>query len=585
MIKKSKCWLLIGFLCLALSVAAGCNGEGVSSGGGQPTKIELNLVQESVELELFEEHDLQYTYTGQETLSWSVADSSIVSVVDGKLVALKEGETTVTVQSGELSDVCAVKVNGVKSELLNVFISQTQVSLYAGETYELTPTVKYGAKVIEEVNFSYESSNAAIVSVSTTGVLTATSIGEVSVSIVATALQTSVGCIVNVSVDTSGKISVNAMQSELYALAEYEGKTYQNSVQLQATVTEKGVQKNDATVVWASSNANVATVENGKIVAISVGEAEITATYLGEDGNSVKAVSFVSVLPVTHTVENTTDVIKTRAFTVDGLQTAIVSAYVTDGILKTDVPVVSGELDFSAIALVGKTTLVLNAGNVTLNMPVYLWTDAIFTVEGLQALLSSTDGHYRLEADLNLTGVAWSYAEPVTFKGVFDGGEYTLTGFAPTDCGLFYELGNGAKIQNLIFKNATLLVGNTAVGCLAASVAENAVVTIENVKGNIINNGNACGGLFGRIAKNASVTFKNGNLHIYAANTKTNGGALVGCADSVILMPSEAASVISTNINLCGSKAYEGFDNSASEAINALAVVRPTAYGQILNIY
>ena len=78
--------------------------------------------------------------------------------------------------------------------------------------------------------------------------------------------------------------------------------------------------KNDAAVVWTSSNESVATVENGKVVAVSLGSTEITATYVGEDGNSVKAVSFVTVVPVFHTVETKKDIIKTQAFALDGLQ-------------------------------------------------------------------------------------------------------------------------------------------------------------------------------------------------------------------------------------------------------------------------
>ena len=297
--KKSKWLLTTACLCIAMGAASGCKllGNNSSSEGEPQTKIELDLVSESVVLELFEEYELKYNYTGGETLSWSVDDASIVSVVNGKLVALKEGETTVTVQVGDLSDVCTVKVNGVKLDMLSVSVKESSVALYTGDSYTLSPTVVYGAKTLENCMFSYESSNAEIVSVSSSGELTANAAGNATIIVTASALGKSVGCMVNITVNASGNITLNTLESELFVLAEYDGKTYQNETKLQATVTEKGVLKNEAAVVWTSSNESVATVENGKVVAVSLGSTEITATYVGEDGNSVKAVSFVTVVP------------------------------------------------------------------------------------------------------------------------------------------------------------------------------------------------------------------------------------------------------------------------------------------------
>ncbi|MBE7100856.1 MAG: hypothetical protein E7364_04525 [Clostridiales bacterium] len=590
--KSRNKWLLaLACACMALGVATGCKGSSGSSTGGDQTSIELNIVSESVELELFEEYDLQYTYTGEKALSWRVEDSSVVTVENGKLVALKEGETTVTVQVGKLSDICTVKVNGIKSELLKISVDNSQISLYAEETCAIVPTVVYDTKLLSDVTFSYESSDSSVVTVSESGVLTAKSVGNASIIITGNALGSTVGCMVNVTVGPSGAIALNTAQAELYALPEYEGNTYKNETQIQATVTEKGVQKHDVEIVWTSSNNDVATVENGKVVALSVGSAIITATYIGEDGYTVEETSFINVVPVQHTVQTMSDVIKTRVFTVDGVQTENATAYVTDGTLKVTVPNVAGGLDFSGIALVGETRLVLEAGNVLINIPIYLWTDGISSVEGLEALRTATDGHYRLDTDLDLTDVAWQYAaleegeNPITFKGVFDGGNHTLTNFAPINGGLFYELGNGAKVQNLKLENAVLASVNTAVGCIAASVAEGAFVTLDNISGTIIHNGNVCGGLLGRIEKNANVTIKNGTLHIYAANTAMKGGALVGCADSSIVMPNDAIPVIYASINLCGDGTYGGVSNFSADAINQLPAVKPTYYQRTLDIY
>ena len=144
--KNSKWLLAILCACVAMGTASACGGAGDGSTGGQPTKVELTLSQESVQLELFEEYDLQYAYNGEEALVWSVEDSSVVTVQNGKLVALKEGTTTVSVQGGELSDTCTVQVKGVDPSLLKVAVAKAQIGLYVGDSYSLMPTVTYGTK-------------------------------------------------------------------------------------------------------------------------------------------------------------------------------------------------------------------------------------------------------------------------------------------------------------------------------------------------------------------------------------------------------------------------------------------------------
>lgn len=582
--KKNKWLLTMACACVALVSMAGCELK-LPFGDDPAPQIELNLVEESVEMELFEELDLEYTYTGERTLVWSVADPSIVTVANGKLVALKEGETTVTVQGGDVSDVCSVKVSGFKKGLLNVAVEKAQTSLYVGESDIIKPMVTYGTKVIEDATFTYESFDTAVASVSQAGVLTANSVGTTSVSVTANVLQTMVGCIVNVTVEKSGAISVDTIQAELYVLPEYDGKTYKNEMQIQATVTEKGVAVQSAPLKmsWTSSDTSVATVENGKVVAVGLGNAEIKVTYVGSDGYSVEAVSFITVLPVTHAIEMTTNVIKTDLFTMEGFETEGMSAYITDGTLNIPVPVSNDALDFSKIDVYGETTLVLDTGKILVNMPIYVWTDIISNMADFTALRTKQDGHYRLETDLDFTGVTWTYETPIIFKGVLDGGNHTLTNFAPNGCGLFYELGGESKIQNLNFRNAIIKADNNSIGCLASIVSSGAIVTVKNVTGNIVNNGNACGGLFGRVGANSEVTLKNNELHIYTSNTASSNGALVGCSDSAFVMPSDATSVIYTNFKLCGNTAYSGFTNSASTTINDYESVKPTAYEEVLD--
>ena len=585
--KRTLKWLLsIGCMAIACAGFAACNGN--TTGGGNTPTYTLNIVNESVTLELLQEYELQYAYDGEETLVWTVENPDVVTVENGKLVALAAGETAVSVQAGKLFDTCVVKVNSVNVDLLKISTESTQISLYAEETYTLKPTLTYNGTILDVADFVYDVDTQSVVEISETGVLTAKDVGEASVSIMATAFEKTVGCIVQVSVQQSGAIALDVNQEQIYALSEFEGQTFKNEVELTATVHEKGVVKTDAEVVWTSSNSAVATVENGKVTAVSVGQTEITATYVGMDGKTATAVSTIFVRPVEYIATEKTDIIKTQLFDVTDIDEAagisVSAAYITDGVLELSVPLEEGEMDFSAIGLVGEATLMMHSENVLLNLPIYLWTSTISAVSDLENLRTTPNGHYRLSNDLDMQGEAWEYAEPTVFKGVFDGEGFAIKNFVATANGLFSKLGNGAKVQNVKFEYTT--VQGTAIGALASSVEAGANVHIEGIEGDVILNADSCGGLFGAIAKNANVTLTSCDLHVFAINATADKGAIVGCADSAIVLAKENPSQIYTSIALCGNKKQEDYDNSAAAAINQMEKVTPAMLdAQKINLY
>lgn len=57
---------------------------------------------------------------------------------------------------------------------------------------------------------------------------------------------------------------------------------------------------------------------------------------------------------------------------------------------------------------------------------------SIHTPEELQAIAQNPSGNYRLEADLDMTGIPW---EPMDFSGVFDGGGHALLNLELTKAG------------------------------------------------------------------------------------------------------------------------------------------------------
>lgn len=97
------------------------------------------------------------------------------------------------------------------------------------------------------------------------------------------------------------------------------------------------------------------------------------------------------------------------------------------------------------------------APNHITEIPLSAETD-ISTVDGLQAMSGS--GHYKLTADIDLTGVNWV---PVSgFSGVFDGQNHRILGLniyhtgTAASKGLFETLASNAQVRNVIFDNCSV---------------------------------------------------------------------------------------------------------------------------------
>lgn len=147
----------------------------------------------------------------------------------------------------------------------SVSITQASAEMYIGETVQLSATVLPSDATDKSVTWT--SSKQSVATVSSTGKVTA--IDEGVSTITASAGGKSSTCVVTVSKKNIAVTSVTLNKSTL-ELVEGETET------LVATVAPADA--TDKTVKWSSSNPNVATVENGEVVAIAEGSASITAT-------------------------------------------------------------------------------------------------------------------------------------------------------------------------------------------------------------------------------------------------------------------------------------------------------------------
>lgn len=152
-------------------------------------------------------------------------------------------------------------------EVTDITLSETEKALTEGETLTLTATVSPADATNPAIEWS--SSDVAVATVDENGVVTAVSEGEATITATSVADPTkTASCKVVVK---KPFIAVDGITlSETTAKLEI-GST----ITLTATVSPDNA--TESAVTWSSDNTAVATVEDGVVTAVSVGEAVITA--------------------------------------------------------------------------------------------------------------------------------------------------------------------------------------------------------------------------------------------------------------------------------------------------------------------
>lgn len=211
-------------------------------------------------------------------VEWSSSDESVATVDEaGSVTAVAAGEATITatVKDTELSAACTVMVKVTANELTVPDVLEIKLN----DTDSGVLNAVYTPDDATNVSVRYVSDDEAIATVDEAGKVTAHTPSECDIT--STLLQDGA----EIAVKTT---HVNAFYAvEGITLDKTEGILYVgNTVTITATVAPE-VATNPA-VTWSSSDESVATVdETGKVTAVAVGNATITAT--SEDDSSVSA--------------------------------------------------------------------------------------------------------------------------------------------------------------------------------------------------------------------------------------------------------------------------------------------------------
>lgn len=197
-------------------------------------------------------------------LQWMTSNPEVITVENGILKAISEGESTIYV----------INDNGIKSnEILiksivrikEITLSKESLEIDIGKTETLLATII--PENATNKTLSWKTSNENIAKIDENGKITGINVGE---------------CVISVSsgkenIIAQCKVKVNAIEISSLSLDENNvtlgvGQEY---LLLAAVSPQNATDKN---VKWTSSNESVLTVKNGKIKAISEGKATVKIT-------------------------------------------------------------------------------------------------------------------------------------------------------------------------------------------------------------------------------------------------------------------------------------------------------------------
>lgn len=222
--------------------------------------------------------------SGKYKVKWSSNNKAVASVSSkGKVKAKKKGTAKIIANYRNKKYSCDITVKNVAVK--NVLLNTTSLSLTVGGTYQLQTTVLPENATNKTVK--YTSSNPSVVSVDSTGLVTA--LTEGSGNITAKAGNQSIVCAVVVK-KTVNLTGVSISQTSLEIV---KGKT----ATLLAELTPYNATEQ---VIWSTSNKAIATVNADGLKAIVKGEAKGTAVITVKDaaGKFVQNCTVTVVNPV-----------------------------------------------------------------------------------------------------------------------------------------------------------------------------------------------------------------------------------------------------------------------------------------------
>lgn len=205
-------------------------------------------------------------------VTWKSSNQNIATVdSSGKVTGIKPGTATITVVSNDGGYVatCKVTIEEMSKKVTSISLNKKELNLLAGDTETLILTIN--PEYAENKNVTWTSSDESIVKVEN-GVVTAIAAGTAEIKVISEDGQQEDSC----------KVTVTSPPIEGISFFESEQIVYLGSETVLNVITKPA----NATLenpIWNSSDENVATVENGIVKALNIGETTITVSSQDND--------------------------------------------------------------------------------------------------------------------------------------------------------------------------------------------------------------------------------------------------------------------------------------------------------------
>jgi|GEM_PF-131186 Bacterial surface proteins containing Ig-like domains len=275
------------------------------------------------------------------TIIWSSSNEAAATVTNGVVKAVASGKATITAKTedGEFTATCAVTVT---TPVTGVELDKTELTLTEGDTETLTATVVPADA--DNMNVTWSSSNEAIAKVAN-GVVTAVAEGNATITVTTAEGNFTATCAVTVEKRIIHVTGVTLNETTLsFDLRETDKLT----ATLVATIAPNDA--TDKSVTWTSDNDAVATVADGLVTAVGVGNTTITVTTT--DGN-LTATCAVEVILSNGIYQISVDGISYSDYTIHNANSLSLMVYTSTGKL-----VATGNADISLSSMPAGTYLV-----------------------------------------------------------------------------------------------------------------------------------------------------------------------------------------------------------------------------------
>jgi len=299
--KKSLSTRVIGVSALLFSISVLLN-----CGTGHSVKLETISIApanpalakgESMQLDATGNYSDGHQESLTDSVAWTSSETAIVEIdQNGKVTGMGEGATKVSAALNGVTGTTYVTIGA--PALVGISVTPNPSSLPLGESEQLVATGAYSDGSSQNITqtATWSSSGTAIASVSISGSVQATGIGNATISAT--------------SGSVTGNAAVTVAQAVLLGIAVSPSASslpLGESEQLTATGKFSDGTQQDLTqsVTWAASGTGIVTVSaTGSVLGAAVGAAVVTATQGTVTGNASVAVGQAALLSLAVTPNN-----------------------------------------------------------------------------------------------------------------------------------------------------------------------------------------------------------------------------------------------------------------------------------------